>query len=90
MGVSQDAGALSQSASINMDTGLPLPAGQVLAYPSDKKGVIKWDLPAGEKISKIRIYRSMLGTPSVLLKELSGSVSHTRTRRSSPGKLIIT
>jgi fibronectin type 3 domain-containing protein len=50
---------------------LPLQPGEVSAIAADTKILIKWSLPVGEQLSKIKIYRAELNKQATLLKELA-------------------
>lgn len=69
----KDLGSLSPIATIHYNSKKILPPGDVSAIPQVNTIALSWTNPLGIIASKVRIYRSKVDEPLVLLKELTGT-----------------
>ncbi len=64
-----DTGSMSQKAGILFKADPLLQPGNVTAIPSDKKIILKWNIPVSENLLSALIYRSVENGEPILLKE---------------------
>ena len=69
----EDLGSLSSIATIYYNSKKLLPPGDISAIPQVNSVALSWTNPLGITITKVRIYRSKVDEPLVLLKELTGT-----------------
>jgi fibronectin type 3 domain-containing protein len=70
-----DTGSISAEAGIEIPEQLPVKPGSVSAYSSDKKIVIKWDIPSDNSITGFSIYRAIANNEATLLKQVSSGIN---------------
>ena len=68
-----DVSKLSMKASILIPENIPMQPGKVIAFTSQNRILIKWDLPSDSIIKRVRVYRAITGQKAILLKELSST-----------------
>ena len=76
----------SLHAGVTVPQQLPLPPGQVSAFPTDNSILLRWDNPFDESIQSIRIYRSVLNAQASLLKELPADLNTFEDKTAKKGE----
>jgi len=83
---STEVGSISSAAGIDIPEIWPLQPGSVSAFGSDKKIVIKWDIPNDNSVTGFRIYRALANKEATLLKQISADVNQYEDADVSTGQ----